>query len=223
MKIAGLTFFDGRVKTTAQTVDWRARLTARKFGGRVTIGTAATQITGGGAGTVIDLEQPEGVVSVRKGYTLIPDRISVQCGVPLLASDTDKSEIYLAADVLSEWPATGTRTDEAIFCTRTTGHTPVAGESEVPGVVAASAFTGDTTTPVLGMDLDRSLITGDVQGTPASALWTPLALLHEPVSPDFIVGPAAMYLYWFGTVATTGYAQIKFFSVPTDLLDELFL
>lgn len=222
IKVFGLTFGkDGKLETRTTSVDWRTRAVAQGYGGHVTIGTLSAPITGGGAGTVYDPEQPEGLVSVDREFTLVPLRVTVQCQVPLLATDTDECEIKLAADVLSAWPVTGTRTDEAIFNMLTTGRTPVAGTSEVPGIVAASAFTVDTTTPVLGMDLDGSVITGDVQGTPASALWTPLALLYEPVTPPLIRGPACMYLYWGGTVAVTGFAQIEVLSIPNDVLKAL--
>lgn len=202
----------------SRTVDWRDRAISLGYGGHVSIGAISTPITGGGAGTVLDPEQPEGVISVSKGYTLIPLRITVQCHVPLLATDADEAEILIAADVIAAWPGSGTRTDEAVFNMQTSGGTPPGGGSEVRGVVAASAFTADTATPTLGMELDRSVITGDVQGTPASALWTPLGLLYEPLHPPRIKGPGAIYLYWGGTVATSGFAQASFLCVPNDVL-----
>ena len=205
----------------ARSVDWRQRAIVSGYGGHVSIGALSAPITGGGAGTVYDPEQPEGVLSASVNYTLVPLRITVQCQVPLLAADADESEILVAADRLAAWPGTGTRTDEPIYNMFTNGGPLAATGSQVPGVVAASAFTGDTATPTLDMELDRSVITGDVQGTPASALWTPLGLLYEPVVPPFIVGPAAIYIYFGGTVATSGFAQCQFLCIPNRELSAL--
>lgn len=195
--------------------DWRQRAVLANYGGTISIGTIAAGIQGGGAGTVIDPEQPEGLIAVQSGYTLVPLRVTVSCQVPLLAADSDRCDILLAYDRTTLWPGTGTFTAQPIIPMNShAGTTP-----SLNGVVAASAFTADTITPVL-VEIDRSNITGDVQGTPASALWTPLALLHEPATCRFINGPATLFIYWGGTVAVTGYAQADFLSIPTRLLPD---
>ncbi len=51
--------------------DWRQALIARGYGWHFDVGAFDTGITGGGAGTVIDLDQPEFGISVPSGYTLI--------------------------------------------------------------------------------------------------------------------------------------------------------
>lgn len=199
--------------------DWLHAFIARGYGWHVTIGAFSTGITGGGAGTVLDLDQPEGVISVPSGTTLIPIRISAQCHVPLLATDADESEILVAVDRAAAWAADGTSTAETAFNMRS----DITSGCEAS---CASAFTADMTAttgadPVLGMELARACVTGDVQGTAANGMWTPLSLLYEPVRPPFLIGPCAIYLYWGGTVATPGYAQAQFLCVPSTLFTDL--
>ncbi len=168
----------------------------------VDIGAFSTPITGGGAGTILDIDQPEGIISVPDGVTIKPLRVAVQCLTPLLAADADESEILVAVDRASAWAVDGTRTDEIPFNMRT--NTPSG--SRCP---AASAFTADTTDPVLGIELAREIAVGDVQGVAANALWGNLSLLYEPDDAPYIVGPAMLVVYWGGTVATPGFAQIR--------------
>jgi len=71
------------------------------------------------AGTVLDLDQPEGVLSVPSGFTLIPIRFGVQAQVPLLAADADEAEILIAVDRGASWAQYGTRTAELVYNLRT--------------------------------------------------------------------------------------------------------
>lgn len=192
--------------------DWRQAFIARGYGYHVDIGAFSTPITGGGNGTVLDQDQPEGIISVASGTTLVPVRIHVQCHTPLIAADADESEILIAADRAAAYAGDGTVTTETAVNMRT---------STTGGITAASAGTGNITNPTLGYELARTVITGDVQGTAANALWGSLDLLYEPEYPPFLVGPAAIYLYWGGTVATTGFAQIDVLAFPTTLISGL--
>jgi len=65
------------------------------------------------------------------------------------------------------------------------------------------------------MELARTVLTGDVQGTAANALWGKLDLLYEPLTSPIITGPAMLLVYWGGTVATTGFAQIEWIEYTT--------
>lgn len=196
--------------------DWMDAMIARGYGWHSTIGAFSTPITGGGAGTVIDLDQPEGIISVPSGYCMRPVRIHVQCHTPLLASDADEAEILIAVDRASAYDGTGTVTSEATstFNMRTDISTG-------SPVSVYSAATADITDPVLGIELARAAVTGDVQGTAANALWQQLDLLYEPKNAPFIVGPAAVYLYWGGTVATTGFAQVQFVAFASSKVTNL--
>lgn len=195
---------------TLAEVPWQQKLINAGYGFHVTIGTFSTPITGGGAGTVIDLDQPEGIISVPSGAAIIPVRFAVQCHVPLLATDANEAEILIAVDRTAAYAGDGTVTTATAFNMRT--------DNPLTTVcTAASAATADITDPVLGIELARAAITGDVQGTPATALWTPLDLVYEPKFAPVIVGPAAIYVYWGGTVATPGFAQLQWIELPSTL------
>lgn len=194
--------------------DWLHMLVARGMAYHVSIGAFSTPITGGGDGTIFDQDQPEGVLSVPSGFTMIPLRIHIQAQTPLLATDADESEILIAVDRAASWDQTGTRTAEQAFNLRTD-------MGDGSPVLCASAFTANCTNPTLAIELARSVMVGDVQGTPATALYSKHELLYEPKYPPFIVGPAAIYLYWGGTVATPGFAQCQFAAMPSTLVKAL--
>lgn len=205
---------------TADAID---ALIASGHGYHVSIGAFSTPITGGGAGTVLDLDQPEGVLSVGSGMALIPVSVRVQCQVPQLAADDDECEILVAVDRANGWKGDGTFTAETVFNQRTDlGGTP-------HGVVAAaSAFTADMLAvgdadPVLDLELARRVIRGDSQ-TAAGVWWGDLDLVYEPKHPPIIVAGAtgaALYVYWGGTVALPGFAQLDVVAFPSGWVKNL--
>jgi hypothetical protein len=222
-----MTLADAINKINAGEARWIDTMLAYGYGFHVSIGAFSTPITGGGNGTVLDLDQPEGVVSVPSGWCMRPFRVHVQTQTPMLATDADESEILIACDLKNEWYGDGTLTLETPYNLRTDrvaarGTAPLAG---CP-MKCASAVTGDltidgTNDPTHDIDLAHSVIVGDVQGTPATALWTKQELLYEPLYPPFLVGPCSMWLYWGGTVATTGFAQIQFVAFPSSFVTSL--
>jgi len=171
------------------------------------IGAFSTPIVGGGAGTVIDQDQPEGAISVPSGTTIIPLRVAVQCQTPLLATDADESEIVVAWDQAAAIDA-GTSTTETALKMH-------GGSSVDSDCTCYSAFTGNCTNPTLSVELARKVKTGDMNGTPANALWGELDLVYEPETPPIIVGPASLIVYFGGTVATSGFAQIEWLEFAT--------
>jgi hypothetical protein len=203
-----------RFDSALLTRDWIEAMIARGYGWHLSIGAFSTPITGGGAGTILDLDQPEGSISVPTGYALLPLRIHVQCQVPLLAADSDEEEILIALDRTAKNAGDGTFTAETLYNMRTD---ITAG----PPITATSAYTADVTDPVLDLELARAVIVGDVQGTAANALWTQLACLYEPLHPPLIIGPAAIWIYWGGTVALPGFAQAQVLAFPSALLTGL--
>lgn len=191
-------------------MDWRQARIWEGRGYHVSIGAFSSPITGGGAGTIFDQDQPEGVISIPSGTAVLPFRIHVQAQTPLLATDADESEILIAVDRAAASNASGaTGTAEVIYNLRT--------DLSTSGslVTATSAVTTNITNPTLDIELASSRLVGDVQGTAATALWTKHEVLYEPYAPPLIVGPAAIYIYWGGTVATTGFAQVQWIEVPT--------
>jgi len=187
---------------TLAGVDWRLIKIMEGRGFHVTIGAFSTPIVGGGDGTVLDIDQPEGVISVPEGTAIIPIRIDVQCQTPLLATDADESEILIAVDRASANAGDGTATAETVSNMRTDN-------PRTSSCTCTSAYTADTTDPVLGIELARSVITGDVQGTAATIWWGKLRCLYEPIAPPILMGPCGIYIYWGGTVATSGFAQVQ--------------
>src|SRR5262245_54626730 len=71
--------------------NWLDQMIARGLGWLVNIGDFSTPITGGGAGTIVDNDQPEGIISVPSGYTIRPVRFHLHGQVPLLATDADEA------------------------------------------------------------------------------------------------------------------------------------
>jgi hypothetical protein len=185
--------------------DWRMDAIRAGKGFHVSVGAFSTPITGGGNGTVLDQDRPEGIISVAAGYVLIPIRIHVVCQTPLIALDSDESEILIAVDkAAAASGATGIA--GATAETAINMHT---GSSKTSNASCYSASTANWTNPTLGLELAHAVRVGDVQGTAANALWGELSLLYEPQTPPILTGPCAIYVYWGGTVATTGFAQIE--------------
>lgn len=192
------------------TQDWYAARILEGRGFHVSIGAVSTPIVGGGNGTVFDAEQSEGVISVPTGTTIIPFRIKVQTQAPLLAADNDETEILIAVDRTAVSTASGsTGTAETVFNLRT----DLASTGSLCTVVSAN--TSDHNTPTLGLELDGLHANADVNGTAANAFWNRFDLLYEPKVPPLIAGPAALYIYWNGTVATSGFAQVQWIEIPT--------
>ena len=193
--------------------DWRIRAINDGRGFHVDIGAFSTPILGGGAGTVILIDEPEGCISVPTGTSIIPIRIDVTVQVPLLEADSEQNDILCAVDVASANAGDGTATTETPVNMKTR-HT------RTSACTCKSAFTGATTDPVLGLELIRSVLTGDQQ-TAAGVMWTSHKLLFIPTYPPILQGPCAMYLYWGGTVAQSGFAQVEWLEYPTNSLTRV--
>lgn len=188
--------------------DWKQKSVLQGRGFHVDVGAFSTPIVGGGNGQAIDQDQPEACISVPAGTSIIPIRISVQCQTPLIATDADECEILVAADI------TAVNVPNATAPTSETALKMYLGNG-TSLCTCSSAFANNCTNPTLGMELAHSVVTADKNGTPANALWGELSLLYEPESPPVLVGPCALYVYWGGTVATSGFAQIEWLEYLT--------
>lgn len=200
------------------SADWRAALVARGMGWHFDVGAFAsgtdTGITGGGNGTVMDLDQPEFGISVPSGYTLIPLEFNIACRPGLQTTDSHVSDILVAVDRTAAWVGDGTVTAETPLNLRTnnTGGCPAS---------CFSAATGDITDPVLGIELVRATKLTDVQGTAATVNLMDLTVNYQPQYPPFVVGPGAIYGYWGGSIAVVGFASLNFLVVPSSLVTGL--
>lgn len=194
--------------------DWRQAMIARGYGYNVTVGTLSTGIVGGGAGTVLDLDQPEFILSIPTGYALVPLDFHIQVNPGLQTTDSHVTEALIAVDRTQAWAVDGTYTSETPLNlrTNTTATCPI---------VCASAFTADTTDPVLSLELARHEGLTDVQGTAATVNQYQFRLDYEPKNPPIIIGPAMVVGYWGGSIAATGYAQLNFLAFASSLVSSL--
>ncbi len=189
---------------------WKQGLVFEGRAFHVSVGALSTPIQGGGAGTIIDLEQPEFVLSIPSGTSVMPLRIAVQLKTPLLATDSDVVESLIAVDRTTSDTTGITATAETIFNMKTSN--PIAS-----ACTAKSAATGDITAPpTLGIELEHRLYTADSQ-TAVGTTWGDMQYVYEPAASPLIVGPATLFVYWGGTVATSGYAEIEWAEFATSL------
>lgn len=195
--------------------DWRQAMIARGLGWNVTVGTLSTGVTGGGAGTVFDQDQPEFVLSVPTGYCLVPLRVSIQARIGLQTTDSHINEILVAVDRTAAWDGTGTT-----FVTETPLNLRTNVTSGCP-ITAASAFEGNMTNPTLSFELARKEALTDIQGTAATVNVYQFDLVYEPQSPPLIIGPAMVIGYWGGSIAVVGYAQICFLAFASSQVSSL--
>lgn len=191
------------------TVNWKHELVVAGLCYRMSIGTIAagadiTLITGGGAGTTIDLDQPEGIVAVDSGW-LIPISVEVACQVDIDA-DTEVANILVTADRSQATAAGATATVE-------TPDNLLDGADAFAGR-AFSAVTGDVTDPVHSDILAFNTIR-EADVTAAGAIVVNFRLEKEWDYPTILAGPCQLLVYWGGTAAVPGIASIVFAHIPT--------
>ena len=202
---------------SALSSDWRQALVAAGLGWHVDVGTFSTPIVGGGNGTVLDADQPEFVIDIPTGYTLIPLRFDVACQPPLGATDSDEIEICILADVSAVSGATATQgTVEAPRNMRTN----VTAGCPCPVVSAVTTNTTAVPTAAALYELKHTVKVFETK-TDVAVIWTDLFTVYEPAISPFLVGPASVWGYWGGTVATTGFANLDFAVIQSTLIANL--
>ncbi len=183
-------------------------------GHHVSIGALTTPIVGGGAGTTIAIDQPEGLLGWGTNQALIPVRIKVECEVGLVAADSEVDEILIGVD-------TGNSPDGI---DETTVTNPLIhnmrgdlGSSRIAEVQAWSGVsTALTTAPTIDIELDRASQFREL-GSDVGLNHTQFELLYEPKHPPILVGGAngkSLMVYWGGTVAVSGFAQLQVVVCP---------
>ena len=189
---------------------WRTKalLEGRAF--HVDIGAFSTPIVGGGAVTIIDQDRPEGVISVPTGTTIMPFRIAAQAKLPMIAADNNEAEILVAVDILAAHTPNATAPTVETALKMYLGN----GTSKC---TCYSASTANCTNPTLGMELARAHTDAEIVSA-VNTFWSELSLLYAPKVLPVLVGPCALYMYWGGTVATSGFAQIEWFEYLTSEL-----
>ena len=192
--------------------DWKLRLLLAGKLWKVTVGTISgsadiTEITGGGAGTTIDLDLPEIAIGVGAGYYLIPVSIIVGCRVDMDAN-AEQGAILAAID----------RTLAVPVPTASTVETPLNlldGGGSFPGVAYSAIITTPIADPTNEELLDYVTIIGSDNGTAGNLVSNQLRMCYEPAVPSLVAGPCGLYVYWGGTAAVTGIAAVIVGAVPT--------
>lgn len=198
--------------------DWKQALIMRGFGWQFSVGSFATQtdtpLTGGGAGTVMDFDQPEFCISVPAGWIMVPLKILIAARPGLQTTDSHVNDILLMLDRAAKWAGDGT----------VTAVSPINMRTDISGgcpLVAFQAATADITDPTDSIELARVTKLTDVQGTAATVNLQELSLNYEPANPPMIVGPAGLYGYFGGSIAVVGFAHASFLALPASLFTSL--
>ncbi len=209
--------FDGALVTQ----NWIEAAISRGFGWHIEVGSFTTPIRGGGALDVFDANQPELVIDVPTGKTLVPLRIEIVLEMPLLAADDDEVESLIVVDQGALSAATDTNGVVEIPWNM---RTLAAGIEGSAGVNIVSEITSDLTAdPALDLELSHKSRVADVvlSASVANAFWTDYHHIYEPRHPLLIVGQSTLVVYWGGTVATSGYLQMDFLVIPTAKINDL--
>jgi hypothetical protein len=194
------------------SADWRQAMIARGYGWLVQVGALTTPITGGGDGTVLDLEQPELAINCPSGYAMIPLRIAVQCQVGLQTTDAHETEIVIGLD-RTQVQVAGTSTAESPGNMRTDITTACP-------FTCYSAYTADgNATPII-TELARKQAVTDVQTAVGVNVYQ-FDLVYEPVNPPMLIGPGNISVWFGGGIATPGYIQASVLAFPATLLTRL--
>lgn len=206
-------------------------LIEKGYGRAMTVGALSTGIVGGGAGTIIDIDQPEFIVGVPAGFwiKLFFAEIVVQGGVA--TADDNECEALLAVDVLGTYSTEPTPTGAAVTNTPELPVNMRTSFGRGSACKCASAFVVDMVTrnligteadPVLDMELGRVVETADLQGTAANMIYRNIRLLYAPAHPPLLVGPCSLIGYWGGTIATVGgFAIVQWVEGPVSMLEAV--
>lgn len=200
------------------TISWKQFLAARGKIYRVSVGTITaggdvSAVTGGGAGTTVDQDQPEIAIGVDTGYYLVPLAINVGAQVDLDA-DGEEGNIIATVDRSAGVPTSVTGTIE-------TPTNQLDGGPAFPGR-AFSAITADITDPTV----DEILAYENIQASEfisngtatnlTNGLTAKLRMDYVPDIPNFIAGPCGLYVYWGGTAAVTGIGSVVVAALTED-------
>jgi len=195
------------------TADWKYNLAKEGVAWSFHIGTLTTGadvglITGGGAGTTIDSDEPEMLIGVDAGYYLIPMECRVTCNVDMDA-DAEYGSIVLFADRTQAPPTSATGTPGVI-----TGNNLLDGGSAFPGR-AYGGVTTALTDPLMSELLDYEYLRVSDNGTAGSAAVERLKMMYDAQIPRLLAGPCEICMCYGGTAAVTGMASIVVAAVPT--------
>lgn len=193
------------------TADWKTELVLAGLAFNVSVGDIAaggdiSPITGGGAGTTIDSDQPELAVGTPTGYYHIPLGFHF-AGQADLDADVSEANILLFADTAKIIPLP--------IAASSTVETPanLLGGGQAAVSYAQSAVTTDITDPVCSMILTAKSIQNS-EVTAAGEVPTTINHIWEPSFPILLKGPCSVVGCWGGTKAVVGLCTYYFAEVP---------
>lgn len=171
------------------------------FEGRVwqtTVGTMTTPVLGGGAGTILDADQPELVIDVPGGVVVAICNVRADLQPGVVAADADEFEALLAIDRTQVSGATATN---GTVETPINFRTDIVSGSRVN--VVSAVTTNLTAAPTLSMELTHPVLIGIKDGSAAATAYSAMLFMdYDPSVKPFVVGPATIVVYAGGTVAT---------------------
>ena len=174
--------------------------------GSMTAGFGPALITGGGAGTCIDQDQPEIAIGLSSGW-LVPIRIMVACHIDIDAADDDADIIATVDTALNGVSTAPTGTAE-------TPDNMLDGAGGSCSANCYSAITTDITDPTVSQILDYCNIVSDAVNVDTHQL----KMDYAPKYPRRFAGPCALYVYWGGVAATAAIATVEFLVLDTSWL-----
>ena len=121
-------------------------LIANGYGRSMTVGAFSTGIVGGGNGTVLDIDQPEFIVSVPAGYVIRPIYVEIVVQPGVTTGDSDETEALLAVDSLGYMRVGPTPTGAAVTHTDETPTNMRTDLAQWSVCRCASAFTANIAT-----------------------------------------------------------------------------
>jgi hypothetical protein len=189
--------------------DWKQSMILAGYGYHFDHGTLTTPIVGGGNGTILDIDEPEGFIAVPTGMSIIPLRLSIQCEL-VSPADHEVQEIWVYADKGVE-AVTG-----AVYTAKVPYNMRLSSARAASCVCGGGVTTAFTTAPVADIQLARKQVVDDF--TTSGHVSEIFELIYEPLHPPIIDGPCILCWSWGGTQAMSGYFQMDFIERVTSEL-----
>lgn len=205
-----LGYAQGTKQGAQYTADWVEQAIRAGYGwsitvGSMTAGTDISRITGGGAGTSIDQDQPEIAIGLNSGL-LVPLRIMVSAYCDIDA-DAEYANIIATVDTAANGMST------APTGTAETPSNLLDGSGGSCSATVYSAITADITDPTVSEILDEDSLVAALATN--GVYMAKLKMDYQPSRPRRFAGPCTVYVYWGGTAATTAVAVCEFLVLPT--------
>ena len=138
--------------------DWKQARILEGRGFIATVGALSTPVVGGGAGTIVDNDQPEFGMIVPANYVVVPLRIAAQLSTPLGATDADETEFIAFVDTTAATVAAAL--DGTWANTITPKNMRIALNNAIASACTVkSVCSADTTEPTESIDLFHTLYT----------------------------------------------------------------